>query len=242
MAGELIPAMEAIILAGGFGTRLSSRLPDLPKAMAPVAGRPFLALLLDQLIAAGCERVLLSVGHRRNAIIETFQQSYRGLPLTYVVEENALGTGGAIRLALEQVIGHAGLVLNGDTFLDADLSKIATSHGSTGSLMTMATTHVADVSRYGGVIVENNLITGFTEKGRQGPGWINAGVYVLNRAFPWPTDLGAQFSFEKDVLDKYLDTIRPRAFPCEGYFLDIGIPEDLDRAQIELGVKRPAQN
>lgn len=237
MAGELILAMEAIILAGGLGTRLSSKLPDLPKAMAPIRGRPFLALLLDQLIAAGCERVLLSVGHRRNAIIEKFQRSYRELPLTYVVEENALGTGGAIQLALKRVIGQASLVLNGDTFLDADLSRLATFHDPTCSIMTMATTRAADASRYGGVIVENHVITGFTEKGRQGPGWINAGVYVLNRSFPWPTEVGTQFSFEKDVLGRHLDTIRPRAFPCEGYFLDIGIPEDLDRAQVELGDK-----
>lgn len=226
--------MEAVILAGGLGTRLGSRLSDLPKAMAPVAGRPFLALLLDQLIAAGCERAILSVGYRRGAIIDAFQDSYRGLPLIYAVEESPLGTGGAIRLSFLSVTEPSALVLNGDTFLDADLQSIAAFHGSTGQPMTMAVTQVADTSRYGGVILKDNRITGFTEKSCQGPGWINAGVYALNRNFPWPRNLPTQFSFEKDVLNAHVDSLQPAAFRWQGYFLDIGVPEDLDRAQLDL--------
>jgi D-glycero-alpha-D-manno-heptose 1-phosphate guanylyltransferase len=226
--------MEAIILAGGLGTRLGSRLADLPKAMAPVAGRPFLALLLDRLIAVGCERAILAVGYRRDAIIGHFQQSYRGLPLIYTIEEQPLGTGGAIRLSLEQVTDSSALVLNGDTFLDLEPQEICAYHRSTRRSMTMAVTQVADTSRYGGVLLRDNTITGFTEKGRHGAGWINAGVYVLDRNFAWPHDLPAQFSFEKDVLGPHIETLRPAAFQCRGYFLDIGVPEDLDRAQIEL--------
>src|ERR1700749_5301445 len=112
--------MEAVILAGGLGTRINSRLKDLPKSMAPVGGRPFLALLLDQLFAAGSARVLLSVGYLRRAILETFGDSYRGMPLKYVIEEKPLGTGGAMRLALSQTQEHATLVLNGDTYVDID--------------------------------------------------------------------------------------------------------------------------
>ena len=230
--------MEAIILAGGLGTRLGSRLTDLPKAMAPVAGRPFLALLLDRLMAAGCTRVILSVGYRRDTIVNHFHESYRGMPLIYSIEEQPLGTGGAIRLSLERVTEASALVLNGDTFLDLDLHEICAYHHSARRSMTMAVTQVADTSRYGGVLLQDNLITGFTEKGKQGTGWINAGVYVLERSFPWPSDLPAQFSFERDVLETHLAALRPAAFPCRGYFLDIGIPEDLGRAQIELGERR----
>ena len=227
--------MEAVILAGGLGTRLSSRLSNLPKTMAPIGGRPFLALLLDQLVAAGCARALLSVGHLCGAILDAFQESYRGMPLYYVIEEEPLGTGGAICLALSQVNESSAIVLNGDTYLDLDLAAIIAHHNSAGRPMTMAVTQMPDTSRYGGVIVEGGIVTGFIEKGQHGPGAINAGVYVLNRHFPWPEDLPSRFSFETDLLGRFIDRIQPSAFPCNGYFLDIGIPEDLDRAQTELG-------
>ena len=227
--------MEAVILAGGLGTRLSSRLKDLPKCMAPVGGRPFLTLLLDQLIAAGCGRVILSVGHLRDVILEAFQESYRGIPLHYVIEAAPLGTGGAIRMALSHAHEPSVPVLNGDTYLDVDFSAIADLHRSAGRPMTMAVTQVKDTARYGGVLIDGERVSGFVEKGRQGPGWINAGVYVLDRNFPWPEGLPSRFSFETDLLAPSLDRIRPAAFPCNGYFLDIGVPEDLDRAQVELG-------
>lgn len=227
--------MEAVILAGGLGTRINSRLKDLPKSMAPIGGRPFLALLLDQLFAARCARVLLSVGHLRGAILETFGDSYCGMPLNYVIEEKPLGTGGAIQVALAQTQEQVTLVLNGDTYVDLDFTAIAALHHSACRPMTMAVTHVHDTSRYGGVIIEGGLITGFTEKGSLGPGWINAGVYVLNQDFPWPKNLTPPFSFETDVLGPALGQIFPAAFQSNGYFLDIGVPEDLDRAQKELG-------
>jgi D-glycero-alpha-D-manno-heptose 1-phosphate guanylyltransferase len=234
--------MEAVILAGGLGTRISSRLNDLPKSMAPIGGRPFLALLLDRLVAAGCARVLLSVGHLRGVILETFGDSYRGMPLKYVIEEQPLGTGGAIRLALAQTQEQATLVLNGDTYVDMDFAAIAALHHSAHRPMTMTVTHVRDTSRYGGVLIEGGLVTGFTEKGLQGPGWINAGVYVLNRDFPWPESLPVRFSFETDVLGPALNQILPTAFQANGYFLDIGVPEDLDRAQKELGGMVPGRD
>jgi D-glycero-alpha-D-manno-heptose 1-phosphate guanylyltransferase len=226
--------MEAIILAGGLGTRLSSRLPDLPKSMAPVAGRPFLEFLLDTLISAGCGRVILSVGHLRHVILSAFQKSYRGVPLDYVIEETPLGTGGAIQMALRQAREPAVLVLNGDTYLDADFAAMHALHLSAGRPMTMAVAQVKDVARYGGVVIESGHVMGFIEKGRQGPGWINAGTYVLSQNFPWPEGLPSRFSFETDVLTPFLERLRPTAFLCDGFFLDIGIPEDLDRAQVEL--------
>ena len=226
--------MEAIVLAGGLGTRLASRLNQTPKSMAPVGGRPFLEILLDQLIAAGCSRIILSVGHLRDAILQRFQNRYRDVPIDYAIEESPLGTGGAIRLALSQALEPSVLVVNGDTYLEADLSALARFHRSSRRSLTMAVVRVADTARYGGVLIEDQIISGFSEKGRTGPGWINGGFYVIDKSFPWHADLPARFSFETDVLVPFLSEIRPAAFRCEGYFLDIGIPQDFDRAQVEL--------
>jgi D-glycero-alpha-D-manno-heptose 1-phosphate guanylyltransferase len=225
--------MEAIILAGGLGTRLRSRLPELPKSMAPVAGRPFLAILLDQMVNAGCGRILLSVGYRREAILETFGGRYKGVPLHYVVEEEPLGTGGAIRLALAEAEGTA-IVINGDTYLDLSVTEMFAFHARTGSTMTMAVTEVEDMARYGGVVIEREHVIGFVEKGHTGRGWINAGAYVLGQDFPWPEGLPRKCSFENDVLVPFVNEMLPGAFRHLGRFLDIGIPEDLDRAQVEL--------
>jgi len=236
--------MEAIILAGGLGTRLSSRLSDLPKAMAPVAGRPFLEILLNQLLNAGCNRVILSVGHRRQAIIQTFGDSFQGMPLHYVIETAPLGTGGAIRLSLQHARENPVLILNGDTFLDINFADMLSLHAIGGRPMTLAVTQVQEMGRYGGVLIDGQYVVGFIEKGRIGPGWINGGVYAMNRDFPWPESLPLQFSFELDVLANCLDRLHPAVFKCTGKFLDIGTPEDLDRAQIELPLvnRKPAAN
>src|SRR5579875_2569407 len=196
--------MEAIILAGGLGTRLRSRLPDLPKAMAPIAGRPFLEILFNQLLRQGCRRIILSVGYRREAILERFSSAFRGVPLHFVVEESPLGTGGAIRLALEHVIDRAVLVMNGDTYLDVDYQALLSRHAAAKRPITIAVTRVEDMVRYGGVLVNDGHVIQFMEKGRTGAGWINGGVYVLDRSFPWPEQLPSQFSFESDVLMRSL--------------------------------------
>jgi len=230
--------MEAIILAGGLGTRLRSRLSSLPKVMAPIAGRPFLAILLDQLVDQGCSRIILSVGYLGHLICNAFSNPHRGVPIDYVVEESPLGTGGAIRLALSHARERSVLVLNGDTYLDADFAAMLSLHGSVGSTMTMAVTRVQEMSRYGGVVLDEGYIAGFLEKGRTGPGWINAGVYVLASTFLWPEGLPSRFSFETDLLAPFLSRLRPAAFLCRGHFLDIGTPEDFDRAQNELPASR----
>jgi D-glycero-alpha-D-manno-heptose 1-phosphate guanylyltransferase len=226
--------MEAIVLAGGFGTRLASRLDGIPKPMAPIAGRPFLEILLGSLARNGCTRVLLSVGHLHRVIQNHFGHAFLGLAIDYVVEHEPLGTGGAIRAALAQAHEPSVLVLNGDTFLDADLAALLAAHSAARAAFTMAIVHQPDIARYGGVVVENNRIVGFEEKGRTGPGWINAGVYAVRRDLAWPPALAGKFSFEHDFLMPHLTTLAPLAFPVEGFFLDIGIPEDLDRAQTAL--------
>ena len=218
--------MEAIILAGGLGTRLGTRIIGMPKPMAPVGGRPFLQILIDRLIDFGCARVILSVGHLYQAIMDFFGDSYRGVPIAYSIEESPLGTGGAIRLALQSANGNAVLVLNGDTFMQVDFAELDRAHESEGRPLTMVVTYLENASRYGGVVVNQSRVTGFTEKGRAGTGWINAGTYVLDRDFPWPGHLPECFSFEFDVLVPFVARLHPAAFICRGYFLDIGIPED----------------
>ena len=230
--------MEAIILAGGLGTRLSSRLIDRPKSMALVAGRPFLAILLDRLLQAGCTHVLLSVGHLRSVIMEAFGDNYRDVPITYVIEEAPLGTGGAIRKALEFCTEDCSLVLNGDTYVDLDYAALWALHRASSSSISMAVARVADCGRYGRVRIEQKgaaeCVTGFEEKGQGGEGWINAGVYALKRRFSWPETVAERFSFENDVLVPCIESLCPLAFRHIGYFLDIGVPTDLDRAESEL--------
>ena len=232
--------MEAIVLAGGLGTRLASRLNGIPKPMAPVAGRPFLEILLSRLAEAGCGRVILSVGHLSSVIQDYFGSEFRGMPLAYAVETSPLGTGGAIRIALEAAQETNVLVLNGDTFVSLDYEEMLEFHEGSGAQVTMAVSPQTDVARYGEVVLAPDAVmtadrvAGFREKGRSGPGWINAGVYVLGKDFPWPAGVGEKFSFETDVLMAETDRLRIAAFPAGGGFIDIGVPEDLDRAQTEL--------
>ena len=226
--------MEAIVLAGGLGTRLASRLHGLPKPMAPIAGRPFLEILLTQLRRSGCTRVLLSVGHQHAVIQEHFGAAFDGLAIDYVIESVPLGTGGAIRLALAEAREESVLVLNGDTFLNADYAAMLGFHAVQGAAVTLAVVHRDDVSRYGGVTLEGRRIVGFQEKGRSGPGYISAGTYVLARNLAWPPALPEKFSIERDFFVPEVARLRPAAYKVDGFFLDIGIPEDLDRAQSEL--------
>lgn len=226
--------MEAIVLAGGLGTRLAGRLNGVPKPMAPVAGRPFLEILLHQLQRAGCGRVVLSVGHLHSVIQDHFGSAFGGMRLDYSIESAPLGTGGAIRRALQQVNEIAALVLNGDTFLDADYATMLRFHAAEAARMTMAVTHRDDLARYGGVLVTDGRISGFQEKGRSGPGWINAGAYAIDTEMSWPANLPEKFSFETDFLAPEVSQLAPAAYEVDGFFLDIGVPEDLDRAQTEL--------
>jgi D-glycero-alpha-D-manno-heptose 1-phosphate guanylyltransferase len=226
--------MEAIVLAGGLGTRLAGRLNGVPKPMAPVAGRPFLEILLRQLSCAGCTRAILSVGHLHNVIEDHFGARFEGVAIDYAIENAPLGTGGAIRMALEQAREPAVLVMNGDTFLQADYAEMMRFHAAEGAQVTIAVVHQPNIARYGGVVVEDRHVIGFEEKGRTGPGWINAGAYALARNLEWPAGLGEKFSLETDFFVPKIATLRPAAYEVQGFFLDIGIPEDLDRAQTEL--------
>lgn len=227
---------EAIILAGGLGTRLQGVVKDLPKPMAPVNGRPFLTYILDYLIDYEYERVVLSVGYLHEKIVDYFGKKYKTLEIDYAVEEEPLGTGGGILLAMSKCTTDNVLVINGDTMFKVDLTAFEQFYQEKNSLLTIVLREVEDVSRYGSVTIsKDNLIALFAEKQVTfGRGYINGGVYLINRRlfekYPQPK----RFSFEKDIMTKYYTQECFYAMPSDGYFIDIGIPEDYARAQREL--------
>jgi len=223
--------MEAIVLAGGLGTRLRTVVADVPKPMAPVQGRPFVSFMLDRLVDAGFERAVFAVGYRHEALRAHFGADYRGLPLIYSVEAAPLGTGGAIRLALQHLEGEQVFVLNGDTYVELDFHAMRRAHESVAATLTIAVRHVDDASRYGALELADGRVRGFAEKGRSGPGWINAGAYVLGQKLSELFPPHPAFSFENDVLARHVDSVRPAAFRVRGAFIDIGTPEDYGRAE-----------
>lgn len=226
--------MEAIVLAGGLGTRLSSVVSELPKPMAPIRGRPFLAYVLDPLVDAGFGAAVLAVGYRHEVIREHFGDDYRGLALRYSVESEPLGTGGAIKLACAMVSSPDPFVLNGDTYLEIDYRAMLDAHARAGAELSMAVHQMPDVQRYGALEIADGTVCGFREKEAAGPGWINAGTYILGPAVRARLRHRDAFSFEQDVLMPEVRAIRPLAFPVTGLFIDIGIPEDYARAQTLL--------
>jgi D-glycero-alpha-D-manno-heptose 1-phosphate guanylyltransferase len=232
---------EAIVLAGGYGKRLRSVVSEIPKPMAPVRGRPFLAFLLDYLAREGVRSVVLAVGYKWETIQAAFGSSYGPLRLQYSVETEPLGTGGGIRLALEQTVGDSVLALNGDTFFPAALGPLAHLHESTGADMTLALKRMERCERYGTLQLDSTgagagqgRITGFAEKGAVENGLINGGIYAVRRQMLVEWAPGQAFSIEKDVLEKLAPTRRFMGVVFDSYFIDIGIPEDYARAQEDL--------
>ncbi len=224
----------AIILAGGFGTRLKDVIVDLPKPMAPVNGRPFLDYQLDYLGKNGITKVCLSVGHLSQKIISHYGSAYKGIELSYAIEQEPLGTGGGIRLALENMAVANVLVLNGDSFFELDILAFYTQHINKNSNLSIALRNVANASRYGAISINhNNQIISFKEKsGVTEPGYINAGVYIIERElFVTQTKSEQKFSVEKDFFEKRLTDLRIMGFVFDAYFIDIGVPEDYMKAQ-----------
>ncbi|MBF0180937.1 MAG: nucleotidyltransferase family protein [Magnetococcales bacterium] len=229
---EIFPD-EAIVLAGGLGKRLRSLVPELPKPMAPVAGRPFLARLLGWLARQGVRRVILSVGYRREVIMEGFGARFQGMELDYAVEEEPLGTAGGIRLGLARVRGSEAFLLNGDTWFDVPLARLVACRVRQGAEVTMAVKPMADCGRYGAVSLDDNgRVTGFREKGVGGPGRINGGVFLISTALR--EALTGCFSFESDYLQARIATLHVAAVVSDGDFIDIGVPEDYLAAQTLL--------
>ena len=225
---------EAIILAGGFGTRLQEVIKDVPKPMAPINNIPFLDYLLKYLAHYGLKRVVLSVGYLADKVTAHYGHSFAGMEIVYSIEKEPLGTGGGIRLAMQQCHTYDILVLNGDSFFDIDLINFYNKHTDAVSDTSLALRKVEDASRYGTITLgEFDKISGFKEKSTQSkPGIINAGIYILDSdSYMDETPVNQSFSIEKDFFEKKLNTLNIYGFTYPGYFIDIGIPEDYKQAQ-----------
>ncbi|MCR4305429.1 MAG: nucleotidyltransferase family protein [Gallionella sp.] len=225
--------MEAIVLAGGFGTRLKQVVPDLPKPMAPVAGRPFLEILLTSLARKGFSRMVLSLGYMAEKVVAHFGDHFAGMELVYEIEPSPLGTGGAVRTALALCTTDHVFVFNGDTFLDIEAADVE-AHWQVHHAPIIVARAVPDTARYGSLDSSHGRVLGFVEKGASGAGLINAGCYVLPVDILDGFPLGQPFSLEADFLAKAVGEKRFDLFVTSGHFIDIGVPEDYARAQTEL--------
>lgn len=227
----------AIILAGGFGTRLKTVVSDVPKPMAPINGVPFLSYQLNYLKHYGIKKVVLSVGYLHEKIMNFYKNEFHGMELSYVIEKEPLGTGGGIRKAIEECTNEPLLALNGDSFFDIDLDKLQQFHEFKNASFSLALRKVNNASRYGNIELNSeNEITSFHEKSdTTEAGLINAGIYILEpNLFLKHTPSNTKFSIEKDFFEKELQVLPIYGFEFEGYFIDIGIPEDYTKAQHDL--------
>ena len=228
-------ADEILILAGGFGTRLRSEVPDLPKPLAPVAGRPFLTYLLDRYAAAGMRRAILATGYLGDMVEQAIGARWAGMEVVYSREDTPLGTGGAIAAAARLANGNGLHVCNGDTYLE--YSPAALEAAAEGLPMAIALARVGDVSRYGTVDVEQGRVLRFHEKRPGGSGLINAGSYFLSATALAVLPDEQTFSFEKRVLEPAAANGQVGAFMDTAAFIDIGVPEDFHRAQTEFAAR-----
>jgi D-glycero-alpha-D-manno-heptose 1-phosphate guanylyltransferase len=226
---------EAIILAGGLGTRLRDTVPDLPKCMAHVAGRPFLYYVINYLRSQRVERFIFSLGYKHEIIEEYLETQFATLNYHCVIEKEPLGTGGAILEASQKASDKNVLVTNGDTLFKIDGEKLSSLHHQQEADCTLALKPMRDFDRYGVVSLDDNhRVTDFKEKQHYASGLINGGVYALNLTTFKAEGLPAKFSFEKDYLEKLYSERKIFGVVDDGYFIDIGIPEDYHRAQHEL--------
>ena len=223
--------MEAIVLAGGLGTRLQSVISDVPKPMAPIDDKPFLEKILKYLQKNGVTKVILSVGYKWETIKAYFGEKFEDIELVYSVEDEPLGTGGAIKKALNLCQEKEIYIINGDTFFDVNLNKLNLKNNSK---LILSLKVMKNFDRYG--CVETNtdgFVTTFTEKEFREFGNINGGIYLMSRNIFDGYNLEKKFSFEEFIQIKFKQlNISSRIF--DKYFIDIGIPEDYQKAQIDL--------
>ena len=222
--------MEAIILAGGLGTRLRTVVQDLPKPLAPVNGKPFLEYILDNLCKQGIQTVILAVNYKREHIQKYFKNNYKEMSIEYSIEKEPLLTGGAIKRALSYCKEENVFVLNGDTYLEIDLSKMYQFHCEKQADITIAKKMMTDCTRYGIIQCQGDRVVGFHEKCPGVRGYINAGLYLMQKKMLNGIEK-KKFSFEKEVLQCCVKSFNMYTYESEGYFIDIGIPEAYWKAQ-----------
>jgi len=227
--------MKAIILAGGLGTRLRPITYRCPKPMIPVKGRPFLEYLLNYLKNQGVRDFVLCLHYMSEKFKEYFGDGSKlGINISYAIEDKPMGTGGALKNA-EKFIQGRFLVLNGDTFLTFDLRRMINYHRRCGGLGTIALVYMKSPTRYGIVGVDKDWrIISFSEKRKVDEGYINAGIYIFERKLLDYIPKGKKISLEKDILTSLVQQEKFYGFPAGGYFIDIGVPEDLYRFERDL--------
>ena len=230
--------MDAIILAGGFGTRLKSVISDIPKPLAPINGKPFLQYLMDFLNSRDdiVDNVVLSLGYMPDKVINHFNGRYKDINIIYSVEKEPLGTGGAVKQALNYIRSEDVFILNGDTFFNIDLKSMSQFYFSSGSELVTALKKMDNAERYGFVEIDESFrIINFSEKKDNKSGYVNGGVYIAKKDIFKRFSTKDKFSFEKDFIEKYFKKIKLFGYISSGYFIDIGIPEDYERAKKEIG-------
>lgn len=223
--------MEAVILSGGKGTRLQSVIKDIPKTMADVNGTPFLETTLQWLNSFNINKVILAVGYKKEYIKKYFGNNYKNINLIYSEEEEPLGTGGAIKKALKECVDDNVIVMNGDVLARVDLNKMYEKHLSLGSVMTIAVKEMTNFDRFGVVKFNKDRITRFEEKKYVEKGFMNTGIYIMNKDIFENKIENKSFSIENDYLSKYVDKDKISPFIFAGEFIDIGIPEDHQKIQ-----------
>jgi NDP-sugar pyrophosphorylase family protein len=227
----------ALVLCGGLGTRLRAVYSHGPKALAPVSGRPFLDYMLDWLRRQGIWRVVLCVGYRAEQIRELYPEGSGDPEIRYSVENEPLGTAGAVKNAEGLIDAERFFVLNGDSLADVSLAELLAFHCKHSAQATLATVTVDAAARFGSVLLDaDGRVTGFLEKSAitaSGPQNVNAGIYVLERAVLARIPAGRAVSFERELFPALAGS-GLYGFQTNGSFIDIGVPEDLASAQAEI--------
>ncbi len=222
--------MEAIILAGGLGTRLKPCVDNLPKPLAPIDGKPFLRYLLDYLYVNGVHRAIISTGYKAETVEEFIGKSHRGMTVEYCREDTPLGTGGAIKKALGMCRDNCVAVINGDTYFDVNLAALKKFHEESGCRISLAAKWIENAENSGLLYHENGILCGFHEKGISSSGLINGGIYFMEKNSLDKIN-EEKFSFEKKILEANYCPVA--VYESNGYFIDIGIPENYRKAQNE---------
>jgi TPP-dependent pyruvate/acetoin dehydrogenase alpha subunit/choline kinase len=227
--------MQAIILAGGFGKRLRHLVPENPKPMADIHGKPFLSYLLAYLALQGVKQIVLSTHYLHEKIADYFSDNYKGISIQQVREQAPLGTGGAIVNCLKYIDTKSPLlVVNGDTIVEFNLARMLKQHQEKQSHITIVLKYLLDNDRYGKITLDGDKIITMASDDVSHPGYVNMGCYLIDPSIFDDTSLPDAFSFEKMFLPERLSTLKADAYVTSGYFIDIGIPEDYRRACSEL--------
>jgi D-glycero-alpha-D-manno-heptose 1-phosphate guanylyltransferase len=226
---------EAIILTGGLGTRLLSVVNDVPKCLAPIKGIPFLEYVLDYADGAGIEHVIISVGYKKELIKKYILEQDFDIAISFCDENTPLGTGGAIKKSMQLASTDQILVLNGDTYYEYDLNMLWSKQEFGFGDCTLCLKPMQNFDRFGSVeCAKDGKIISFKEKQFIANGLINTGVYAIDRERFLSEKLPQKFSFEKNYLEANVDNHNFLGVIENNYFIDIGIPEDYAKAQIEL--------